>query len=180
MVTDGKVLKVSIEALDTEPEKLTTFISDTGKYPAIWKEDSFELFFKPKPDYPEQFQFIISNTGAYVQNRNQHLDGGKYKRLPWPKKEEATVRVKRHKSGYTIDLDVPLAIMAFTIPLKPGDAIYGQIVRNFRAHQSPERQILQLFPTAIYIKKGTPPAGTPPANHHPKGFQPYRLILPKR
>lgn len=171
MATDGQTLFARIRAPDAHPEQLVMRVSAASNYPAIWKEDSLELFFKPAPDYPEQFQFIISCSGHYVQNHNRHLADARYERMPWPDKERATVKVQRHAGGYDVELTVPLASMAFKTPLKVGDRIYGQLVRNYRGHGDPDREVLQLFPSQIYIG-----ANAPPSNHHPQGFQPLVIV----
>ena len=173
MTTDGTTLFVMVRAHDAHPDQLVTRVSAASNYPAIWKEDSLELFFKPTPDYPEQYQFIVSCSGYFVRNHNLHKDNSSYQRLPWPDKDRSKVAVHRSASGYDVEIQVPLDSMAFKTALQPGQRMYGQVVRNYRGHGDPNRAVLQLFPAFVYI--GT---NLPPSNHHPKGFHAYDIVKP--
>ena len=169
LATDGKKLRLRIRAYDAHPEKLARQLTDAGIIPAIWKEDSFEIFLKPEADFPENRQFIISNTGRYVLNRNQHLEDGRYQRLPWPEPEtkEIKIKVKRHRQGYDIELEAPLKSLGFPKPLEAGDRFFAKVIRNYRAHLSPEREVLQIRPARLLLG---PEAD--PANNRIEGYSP--------
>jgi len=123
-----KALKISMVCFEPKMDK-TQGVPTEGRPaqdPAIWDNDSIEIFLKPNKAALDTYHFIVNSNGAFYDEKNV-TDAWAKADPKWT--SSAEVAVKREKNRWVAEMSIPWSDLGMSKP-KPGDQLTGNFYRS--------------------------------------------------
>ena len=115
-----RAVRLKIRCLEPEMNKLRHAVTDNGR--DVWEDDCVEIFFAPVKNDRALSQFVIAAGGGRWMGRGTDQAVEDYGR--W------SARVSMEKDAWTIEAEIPYALLGWDGKIAPGSVIPFNVARN--------------------------------------------------
>lgn len=172
MTCDGSNLYAYFKCFDANPKNLVTEYSRKQGAGSVWMDDSIEFFIKKDEKSQNYCQYIASTSGMSISH--SYVPGKMpfdFKQVQNPQDfETPEFEIYVMPDGFEVFMAIGLSNIGIDKPLKAGDSILIQVIRNYRG-QKEDAVHLQLFPNYIYGD-----SRLPVDNHDRRAFIPVAIV----